>query len=135
MFLRFYINTHALFIACKLSRFRKPTAHSFILGSRASRRPSPKRLMLSTVTRRQTPGGIHIHGRMAITETDWAAYSIFPQDALGTWTPIPKKLRPDSCKIALATPKVNEIRMGEKELGNMYRIIIERFFVDRKSVV
>ena len=47
----------------------------------------------------QIPGGNHTHGRAVNTRRFCAANMIFPQDACGVWTPIPRKLNEDSVKV------------------------------------
>ena len=66
----------------------------------------------------QIPGGNHTHGRAVNTRRFCAANMIFPQDACGVWTPIPRKLNDDSVKIAPATR--NEIldHTGGIEFGS-----------------
>ena len=75
--------------------------------------------MLKIVINRHIPGGSHIHGLEDITETDCAAYNIFPQDASGTCTPIPKKLSPDS--VPYTHPRAHETL-----LDHVCRLLLEQ---------
>ena len=47
--------------------------------------------------------------------------SMFPQLAVGGWTPSPRKLSPDSTRMAPATPSVAEMSTGASVLGRMWR--------------
>src|SRR5439155_8835070 len=62
-------------------------------GSRASRRPSPRKLNAITVRKIATPGDSSIHGNDVSTRWLRAAFSMLPQLAAGGWTPTPRKLR------------------------------------------
>ena len=55
-------------------------------------------------------GGTQIHHSLSRTWGDWAALTICPQLAVGGRTPRPRKLRPASIRIALATPNVRDDR-------------------------
>src|SRR5439155_25404215 len=98
-----------------------PTAHTRStyyersVGSRASRRPSPRKLMLSTVSRIAMPGKIVSQGLEDIVLC--ASCSMFPHDGVGTWTPRPRKLKEDSAMMAPPTPKVAPTMMGAMALG------------------
>src|SRR5699024_10117369 len=85
--------------------------------------------MLIRVTRMHSPGGIHAQGRVATTASDCAALSMLPQVDSGIWMPRPRKLRADSERIALGTPKVKATSAGEMALGRMYLVIMTPFLV------
>src|SRR4029450_641620 len=60
------------------------------LGSRASRRESPKRLKANTARLMARPGNSPIHGACSANSTA-APRSISPQAAVGSCTPSPRK--------------------------------------------
>ena len=87
-------------------------APPFTLGSRKSRRPSPRRFRLSTQTTTAIPGQIMVHG--AFENTSLLSCSIFPQLAAGAGIPAPKKLKDASEMIACAKMKeALQLRAGK----------------------
>lgn len=69
------------------------------LGSNASLRPSPMKLMLSTASAIVIPAGTQSQGICCMTAADWAVLIRFPQLGVGGCTSIPKNERPASVKI------------------------------------
>ena len=93
-------------------------------GSSASLRPSPMKLMLSTVMSIANPDGSHIQGLPANIAIDCASYIILPQLAIGGCTPMPRKLSDDSISIALAVLKVMLISTGATAFGNVLGVFV-----------
>ena len=82
----------------------------------------------------QIPGGNHTHGRAVNTRRFCAANMIFPQDACGVWTPIPRKLNEDSVKIAPATRNeifahTGGIAFGSTSESRIFGVLIPIAFV------
>ena len=75
---------------------RQLCSQTLVRGSKASRRPSPIKLILQIVITSITPAGTHAHGQAVRTVRDCAPFRILPQEAVGGITPIPRKLRLDS---------------------------------------
>ena len=63
------------------------------------------------------PGNKVNHQAISIKFLDWDKIS--PQLGVGGCTPKPKKLKLDSTKMAEATPKVAETKIGAKLLGKI----------------
>ena len=61
-----------------------------LCGSKASRIPSPIRLMLRMVKMMNRLGKTHIH-QAPLWMNDWALVSMLPHEAVGGWTPRPRK--------------------------------------------
>src|SRR6185312_15220040 len=93
-------------------------------GSRASRRPSPKTLIASTVIMIAMPAKRLICG--AVASEDCPSSIIVPQDGFGTFTPAPRKERPTSVRIAFAMMSVKSTSTEEAMFGsssvNMIRV-------------
>src|SRR2546428_1953705 len=86
-------------------------------GSVASRWPSARRLQPRTVKKRAREGKRISH--QAGWACFWASARIAPQLGVGGETPSPRKLIPDSSKIALLAEKAAVTRMGGKAFGRM----------------
>ena len=54
------------------------------------------------------------------------AVRMFPQLGVGGWTPMPRKLRADSVRIAPATPSVAVTRTDAIAFGRIWRKMIRR---------
>ena len=65
----------------------------------------------------QIPGGSHTQGLAVSTRRFWAAKIMFPQEACGVCTPMPRKLKDDSVRIAPATRKEIFAQTGGIALG------------------
>src|SRR5690606_40090728 len=89
----------------------------FSLGSRASRNPSPIRLMASTVTRMASPGKVTTH--QARWMNSRASASIVPHSGVGGWTPMPRKPRAAASRIAAEKARVAWTISGARQLGRM----------------
>src|SRR5206468_829486 len=91
----------------------------FRRGSRASRRPSPKRLKPSTVTKMAMPGKSEIQG------LDWMnatlAFRSQPQLGVGGWVPSPRKESVASTMIEVAMPSVVVTMIGARQFGRTWR--------------
>src|SRR6185503_3647527 len=96
-------------------------------GSNASRRPSPKKLMLSTVNRINMPGKNQSQGAESRYFADLS--SILPQLAVGSCTPSPRKLIYDSERIAFATLNVDETMIGAIVFGKICKKMISELDV------
>src|SRR5215472_16670924 len=94
-------------------------------GSRASRRPSPMKLIATTVTKIARPGKTAVQG--AIDMSVWASFSMFPQLGVGGWIPSPRNERVLSAMMAVAIPSVAATMMGASALGSRCLVIIRRF--------
>src|SRR5262245_31502559 len=79
------------------------------LGSRASRRESPKRLNANTARLMARPGNSPIHGACSANSTA-APLSIRPQAAVGSCTPRPRKDSDASRRMACPRKDVSMIR-------------------------
>ena len=86
------------------------------LGSRASLRPSPTRFKDTTARKIARPGKTVIHQARVMKVRPVAA--MVPQDAVGGRIPKPRKLSPDSARIAPPIPRENATMMVETTLGN-----------------
>ena len=64
------------------------------------------KLMASTESITQMPGGTHSQGMSSRMMSSMATFIILPQLAMGGWTPRPRKERPASVRMALATANV-----------------------------
>src|SRR6185436_12336098 len=95
--------------------------------SNASRRPSPKKLMLSTVNRINMPGKNQSQGAESRYFADLS--SILPQLAVGSCTPSPRKLIYDSERIAFATLNVDETMIGAIVFGKICKKMISELDV------
>src|SRR3989454_8734544 len=93
--------------------------HRFCLGSRASRRPSPRKLNAISVNDSAMAGTRTTCGAMRMAWNPSAA--IAPQDVVGGWTPRPRKLKKASKRMACGTPKVAWTMIGPNALGRMWR--------------
>src|SRR3989338_742885 len=94
----------------------------FSLGSIESRIPSPKRLYASTVTNMARPGNTEIHHAISILSLPMV--NIFPQLAVGGWTPMPRKLNADSTSTAPAMPNTADTSTGDMAFGRICLKII-----------
>src|SRR3972149_8783023 len=103
-------------------RYDFSMSYIFNLGSIESLIPSPKRLYASTVINIARPGNTDIH--QAISILSFPMVNIFPQLAVGGWTPMPRKLRADSTSTAPAIPRTAETRTGDMALGRICLNII-----------
>ncbi|SMB69836.1 Uncharacterised protein [Acinetobacter baumannii] len=90
-------------------------------GSKASRRPSPIKLIASTASTIAAPAGIHCQGYCSRMLTLRATLIRLPQVAVGGCTPRPRKESPASSKIALATPKVAYTTSTSTVFGSRWR--------------
>src|ERR1700737_1981254 len=88
------------------------------LGFNASFRPSPIRLIASTVARIARPGNVHIH--QAERSTSRPALIIRPQ-LIRFGSPRPRNDRPDSNRITLATSSEPTAISGEAQFGSRWR--------------
>ena len=77
--------------------------------------PSAIKLNPRIVKRIATPGNTVIH--QAIPSVDLDSIRILPQLGVGGCTPNPRKLKPDSIKIAPAIPRVAFTNTGPTALG------------------
>src|SRR5450759_442952 len=103
----------------------KRILHQFLsLGSRASRRPSPRKFTASTVIRIARPGKIVNQGLVDMVL--WASCSMLPQLGVGGLTPRPRKLSEDSRMIAPPTPRVAPTMIGAIALGKIWRKTMRR---------
>src|SRR2546430_7231159 len=97
-------------------------AHRFCLGSRASRKPSPRKLNAISVSESAIAGASTMGGEMRMAWKPAAA--IAPQDGVGGGTPRPRKLRKASKRMAMGTPMVAWTIIGPSEFGRMWRKMI-----------
>src|ERR1700737_1751395 len=88
------------------------------LGFNASFRPSPTKLIASTVARIARPGNVQIH--QAERSTSRPALIIRPQ-LIRFGSPRPRKDRPDSNRITLATNSEPTAISGEAQFGSKWR--------------
>ncbi len=100
-------------------RSLRSQAKAQLRGSTASRRPSPRKLTASTVTKMHRPGGIASHG--AVPSHGVAVFSKLPQVGVGGCTPKPKNDNADSSRIDRPTARVAETAMGPTALGMIWR--------------
>src|SRR5882724_7718745 len=100
------------------------TGHTLSLGSSVSRRPSPSRLMPSTVTRMARPGKVASHH--AVDKYARPSASMPPQVGVGGCTPRPRKDRADSITITRAMSRVATTSQGVKALGSTWRARIRQ---------
>ena len=82
----------------------------------ASRSPSPTRLNAVTVMKMAAPGKVTSHHAYVMYVCD--CFSTSPQLAAGGGTPNPRKLRPDSVRMAPATPNVADTQTGASAFGS-----------------
>src|SRR6185436_12581941 len=94
-----------------------PTRGYFSRGSSASRRPSPKRLKPSTVTKMARPGKSDSQ-RLAWMKATLALRSQ-PQLGVGGWVPSPRNDSVASTMIDVAMPSVVVTMIGARQLGKM----------------
>src|SRR5713101_10218676 len=94
-------------------------------GSRASRRPSPTKLMARTVRKIAAPGNTVIHQLSSVVPM--ALVSRLPQLAVGGWIPKPRNDSVLSTRIASATTSVAFTMMGPRQLGNTWRRMMRVF--------
>src|SRR6476469_4177625 len=92
------------------------SSRSFERGSSASRRPSPKTLTESTVSRTITPGMTLSWGALEIRSKPLP--TIVPQEVAGGCTPTPRKESVDSSSMLLAMPRVKKMMIVEARLGS-----------------
>src|SRR5690606_16339812 len=98
--------------------FQKSHGHDlFIFGSSASRRPSPTRLIASTVIRMATPGSVTT--RQARRMNSRASASMVPHSGVGGCAAIPRKPRAAASRIALEKESVACTISGAMQLGRM----------------
>ena len=95
---------------CFLYKFH----YFFNFGSIASVKPSPIKLKTVTVIKIAKPGKIANHQAEGFARL---RFNNFPQVIVSTGTPIPKKDKNASAKIAPAIPKATEINTGDKAFG------------------
>src|SRR5215467_3895600 len=116
----------ALYRLCSLRISEDPAlrADHFIRGSSASRRPSPKRLKPSTVTKIARPGNRANHGFWWMKAT--LALRSHPQLGVGGWVPSPRNDRVASTMIDVAVPSVVVTMIGASELGSTWLKRIDR---------
>src|SRR5919112_722718 len=86
-------------------------------GSRASRRPSPMRLVASTVAKRKDPAKTEIH--QACCSLGWPLLTMLPHVGVRGGTPAPRKDSDASERIANATTNVPCTINGDSELAKM----------------
>ena len=86
-------------------------------GSKASRKASPMKLMLSTVRKMSRPGKKPRHQWPSRTTGTCASCSMRPQVASGGWKPRPRKDRVDSARMATATFRVADTTTGPSAFG------------------
>ena len=84
-------------------------------GSSASRRPSPKTLSESTVSRIIAPGRSVSSGALVISSKPVAI--IVPQDEFGGCTPAPRKESADSSSMLLAMLRVKKTMIVDQQVG------------------
>src|SRR5262249_7468110 len=91
----------------------------FILGSRASRTPSPKNVNASMVIAMAIDGNTHRcqYERMYC----WPSPTIWPHDGVGGLIPTPMNDSAASVKIACGIPNVTATTMGVSALGSTWR--------------
>src|SRR5207253_3202930 len=96
----------------------------FSFGSRASRRPSPIKLMASTTSRMAIPGNVTTH--QALRMNSRASASIVPHSGVGGCAPMPRK--PSAAAFRMASEKDNAACTisGAVTLGSMTRNIRRR---------
>ena len=88
-------------------------------GSSASRRPSPIRLMASTVIRMARPGSHHPPGPERMNSR--ASASIVPHSGVGGWAPMPRKPSAAASRMALETQSVACTMSGARQFGRIGR--------------
>ena len=88
----------------------------FSRGSSASRRPSPKRLKPSTVTKIARPGNSDSQALAWMKET--LALRSQPQLGVGGWVPRPRKDSVASTMIEVAMPSVVVTMIGARQFGS-----------------
>src|SRR5207249_100624 len=86
------------------------------LGSRTSRRPSPRRLKASTVTMMAMPGNTEIQG--AVSRYVRPSFSMLPHDGVGGWAERPRYDSEASIKIACENATVPCTTNGEITFGS-----------------
>src|SRR5690606_26077043 len=91
----------------------------FSLGSRASRNPSPIRLMASTVTRMASPGKVTTH--QARWMNSRASASIVPHSGVGGWAPMPRNPSAAASRIAEEKASVACTMSGARQFGRIVR--------------
>src|SRR5438309_8970631 len=97
-------------------------AHRFCLGSRASRKPSPRKLNAISVSESAIAGASTMWGEMRMAWKPSAAMA--PQEGVGGGTPRPRKLRKASKRIAMGMPMVAWTISGPRAFGRMWRKMI-----------
>src|SRR5207245_2136892 len=88
-------------------------------GSSASRRPSPKRLKPSTVTKMARPGKSDSQGVAWMNAT--LAFRSHPQLGVGGCVPSPRKDSVASTMMEVAIPRVVVTMIGARQLGRTWR--------------
>src|SRR5690606_36946718 len=99
--------------------------HSRLRGSRASRRPSPRKLTAMTVIASTTPGK-NGHHQLPWRRKPFEFDSALPQLTSVARMPKLRKLTNASRTIALAKIRVEETTTGPRVLGRMWRNVIRR---------
>ncbi len=87
-----------------------------IFGSRASRKPSPARLMATAVTRIARPGKVTIQGCERMNSRESA--SIEPHSGVGGCAPRPRKPSAAASRMASETPSVACTISGPRQFGS-----------------
>src|SRR5919197_510442 len=101
------------------NRFR----HMFARGSRASRRPSPMKLMPRTIRTIAMPGK-NAHHQLPWLMNSSDPVRMLPRVGVAVSTPNPRKLTNASLMITPATPSVVATMIGESALGTRWRKMI-----------
>ena len=91
------------------------TSSSF--GSSASRRPSPIRLMASTVIRMARPGNVTTHQARRMNSR--AVASMVPHSGVGGWAPMPRKPSAAASRMALEKDSVACTISGARQFGRI----------------
>src|SRR5690606_4334081 len=89
----------------------------FSFGSSASRRPSPIRLIASTVSRMARPGSVTTHQARRMNSR--ASASMVPHSGVGGCAPMPRKPSAAASRIALEKESVACTISGAMQLGSI----------------
>src|SRR5439155_19206490 len=94
-----------------------------VLGSKTSRRLSPRKLNASTTVKIARPGKvpIHHHWKYCVPSA-----TIYPHSAFGGWAPRPRNESPESSRIAFARSSVASTNTGPTTFGSTSRKSVRR---------
>lgn len=122
--MKFDLKVKNLYKSKNINPFFKIKQYYFALESIVSRSRSPSRLNASIVKNKANPGNAMSHHAEKFSLPSLIR---LPQVTISGGTPIPKKLNPDSSKIAEGIPNIMAINAGEITLGKACRSSILKF--------